>query len=317
LKLKIHLNITGRNLSLSNERQPADCTLGFVGTNAPMSRPTPLLVLLAMMAFAANSLLCRLALKNTLIDAGTFSAIRLVSGALVLWLIVGYKHGVRWPKGSWWSALALFAYAAGFSYAYVALPAATGALVLFSAVQLTMIGYGLYAGERFRAVQWLGFFMAFAGLVALLSPSLEAPPLRSSVLMVGAGMAWGVYSLRGKRLGPPTLATAGNFLRSVPFALVLVLMMREQIAFELGGVLLAVASGVVASGLGYAIWYAALPHIKASSAATVQLSVPVLATLGGVALLGEPITLRIVICSVAILSGIAIVIRKPKSNSPQ
>lgn len=280
-----------------------------------MTRSTPLLVLLAMIAFAANSLLCRMALKNTLIDAGTFTAIRLVSGALALWLIVWYKDGVRLPKGSWRSALALFAYAAGFSYAYVALPAATGALVLFSAVQLTMIGYGLYAGERLRAMQWLGFLLAFAGLVALLSPSLEAPPLGSSALMVGAGMAWGVYSLRGKRLGPPTLATAGNFLRSVPFALGLLLLMREQIAFEFYGVLLAVASGVIASGLGYALWYAALPHITATRAATVQLSVPVLATLGGVALLGEPVTLRIVICSVAILSGIAIVIRKPRSLS--
>ena len=277
-----------------------------------MSPQTPLLVLLAMLAFAANSLLCRMALKDSLIDAGSFTAIRLVSGALALWLLVWYKDGVRWPKGSWWSALALFAYAAGFSYAYVALPAATGALVLFGAVQLSMIGYGLYAGERFRALQWLGFFMAFAGLVALLAPGLQAPPLGSAVLMVGAGIAWGVYSLRGKRLGPPTLATAGNFLRSVPFAMVLVLLMREHIAFELNGVVLAVASGVLASGLGYAIWYAALPHLKASSAATVQLSVPVLATLGGAALLGEPVTLRIVYCSVAILFGIAIVIRKPK-----
>lgn len=278
-----------------------------------MSRQTPLLVLLAMIAFAANSLLCRMALKNTLIDAGTFTAIRLVSGALALWLIVWYKDGVRLPKGSWGSALALFAYAAGFSYAYVALPAATGALVLFSAVQLTMISYGLYAGERLRALQWLGFLLAFGGLVALLLPSLEAPPLGSSALMVGAGMAWGVYSLRGKRFGQPTLATAGNFLRSVPFAMVLVLLMRGQISFEFYGILLAVASGVIASGLGYAIWYAALPHITATGAATVQLSVPVLATLGGVALLGEPITVRIVFCSIAILSGIAIVIRKPKS----
>jgi drug/metabolite transporter (DMT)-like permease len=279
-----------------------------------MSRQTPLLVLLAMMAFAANSLLCRLALKHALIDAGTFTAIRLVSGALALWLLVWCKDGVRLPKGSWRSALALFAYAAGFSYAYVALPAATGALVLFSSVQLTMIGYGLYAGERLRASQWLGFLLAFAGLVALLSPGLEATPLGNSALMIGAGMAWGIYSLRGKRLGPPTLATAGNFLRAVPFALLLVLLMREQMAFEFYGVLLAVASGVIASGLGYAIWYAALPHLKASSAATVQLSVPVLATLGGVALLGEPVTPRLLFCSVAILSGIAVVIRKPRSS---
>lgn len=277
-----------------------------------MKHQTPLLVLLAMIAFAANSLLCRMALKNTLIDAGTFTTIRLVSGALALWLIVWYRNGVRLPKGSWLSALALSAYAAGFSYAYVALPAATGALVLFSAVQLTMIGHGLYAGERLRALQWVGFVMAFGGLLALLAPGLEAPPLGSSALMLGAGIAWGIYSLRGKRLGPPTLATAGNFLRSVPFALVLLLLMPEQMAFELNGVLLAVASGVIASGLGYAIWYAALPHITSTRTATVQLSVPVLATLGGVALLGEPLTLRIVLCSVAILFGIAMVIRKPR-----
>lgn len=265
-----------------------------------------------MLAFAANSLLCRMALKNTLIDAGTFAALRLVSGALVLWLMAWWTQGVKLPKGRWGSALALFGYAAAFSYAYVKLPTATGALVLFSAVQITMIGYGLYAGERLRALQWLGFLLALAGLVALLSPNLQAPPPGSSALMIVAGVAWGIYSLRGKRQGNPTLATAGNFLRTVPFALVLLLLTRDQIAFETSGVLLAVTSGAVASGLGYVIWYAALPRITATGAATVQLSVPVLAALGGVAILGEPVSARLVVCSVAILAGIAIVVGLPK-----
>ncbi len=265
-----------------------------------------------MLAFAANSLLCRMALKNTLIDAGTYAALRLVSGALALCVIAWWTQGVKLPKGRWGSALALFVYATAFSFAYVKLPTATGALVLFSAVQITMIGYGLYAGERLRALQWLGFLLALGGLVALLSPNLQAPPPGSAALMMGAGVAWGVYSLRGKRQGNPALATAGNFLRAAPLALVLLLLTRGQIAFETAGVVLAVASGVVASGIGYVIWYAALPQITATGAATVQLSVPVLAALGGVAVLDEPISARLLVCSVAILAGIALVVALPK-----
>ncbi len=273
---------------------------------------TALLVVFAMLAFAANSLLCRLALKNSHIDAGSFTAIRLLSGAIALGLIARWRHAGSVREGSWGSALALFAYAAGFSYAYLQLPAATGALVLFSSVQITMIGYGLVAGERLRAWQWFGFLLAFAGLVALLSPNLQAPPLGSSALMVAAGVAWGIYSLRGKRQGNATLATAGNFARAALLGFMLVAIMHEQIAFQPAGVWLAIASGALASGVGYAIWYAALPQLPATSAATVQLSVPVLATIGGVALLAEPVSARLVLCSLLILTGIGIVVGWPK-----
>lgn len=179
------------------------------------------LTLLAMLAFAGNSLLCRLALKDTSIDPASFTAIRIVSGALTLWLILRLRAGAHEATGSWLSALALFAYAAGFSYAYVSLPAATGALLLFGAVQATMIGYGLWAGERLRMRQWVGLLSAFGGLAVLLFPGLAAPPVIGSALMLGAGFAWGIYSLRGKGAGDPICATAGNFLRAAPLAVAL------------------------------------------------------------------------------------------------
>jgi drug/metabolite transporter (DMT)-like permease len=268
-----------------------------------------MLTALAMCAFAGNSLLCRLALAGTQIDAGTFTTIRIVSGAVVLWLIVMLRS--RQPDsaraGSWFSALALFAYAAGFSLAYLRLSAGTGALLLFGAVQATMIGYGLWAGERLRTRQWLGFAAALGGLVGLLLPGLTAPPLHSAALMLGAGVAWGVYSLRGKGAGDPLASTAGNFLRAVPFALALSLALLSFAAVDLAGALYAVASGALTSGVGYAIWYTALKGLKATSAATVQLSVPVITAVGGVILLGEQITLRLLIASAAILGGIALV----------
>lgn len=275
-----------------------------------------LLTLLTMLAFAGNSVLCRIALKHTAIDAASFTAIRLVSGALVLWVIVRLFRRNSAGGGNWISAFALFAYAAGFSFAYVSLTAATGALLLFGAVQATMIGYGLWGGERLQKWQLLGLMLAFGGLTGLLLPGLAAPPLIGSVLMLIAGVAWGVYSLRGKSAGDPTRITAGNFLRAAVFAVLLGVWQslgsnlgsHSGSHLDIAGVGYAIASGAVTSGLGYAIWYAVLPGLKAVSAATVQLSVPVIAALGGMMILGESLTVRFVLASLAILGGIALVI---------
>lgn len=267
-----------------------------------------LITLVAMLAFAGNSLLCRVALKETGIDAATFTSIRIVSGAVVLWAIVRMRGSIHGAAGSWPSAFWLFAYAAGFSFAYVSLPAATGALLLFGAVQATMIGYGLWKGERLRAIQVTGLLAAFAGLGGLLLPGVSAPPALGAALMLLAGISWGIYSLRGRGAGDPTAVTAGNFLRAAPFAALVSLAMLSRASVDVPGALYAIASGALASGVGYAIWYTAVRELKATSAATVQLSVPVIAALGGVALLGEPITLRLVLCSAAILGGVAMVI---------
>ena len=263
---------------------------------------------LAMIAFAGNSLLCRIALKHASIDAASFTTIRLISGAMMLWLVVRIRRGKQTGEGNWLSAFALFVYAAGFSFAYMSLPAATGALLLFGAVQATMIGHGVWAGERLLKLQLVGLVLAFGGLVGLLLPGLSAPPLYGSVLMLGAGVAWGIYSLRGKGAGDPTKVTAGNFLRAVPIAAALSVLMLSGTSLDGAGFWYAVLSGALASGIGYAIWYTALPALKATNAATVQLSVPVIAALGAIVFLGEALTLRLVLASVAILGGIALVI---------
>jgi drug/metabolite transporter (DMT)-like permease len=263
---------------------------------------------LAMIAFAGNSLLCRAALKHTGIDAASFTAIRLCSGALMLWLALRLRRGTFAGCGNWISAFALFAYAAGFSFAYLSLPTATGALLLFGAVQATMIGRGIWAGERLGGLQLAGLFLALAGLVGLLLPGLSAPPLFGSVLMLGAGVCWGVYSLRGKGAGDPAAVTAGNFLRALPIAALLSLVTCRSASLDGAGFLYAVLSGALASGIGYLIWYTVLPGWRATNAATLQLSVPVLAALGGVIFLGETVTLRLVAASAAILGGIALVI---------
>jgi drug/metabolite transporter (DMT)-like permease len=267
-----------------------------------------------MLAFAANSLLCRVALRETGIDAASFTGVRIGSGALVLWLIVRLRGGDVSRHGSWPSAGALFAYAAGFSYAYLTLPAAVGALLLFGAVQATMIGYGLARGERLNHRQSLGLILAGGGLVGLLLPGLSAPPPGGAALMIAAGVAWGVYSLRGRGGANPTAITAGNFVRALPFAAALSLVTLAGATIDGAGVGYAVASGALASGLGYAIWYAALPGLAATSAATVQLSVPVIAALGAAAFLGEAITLRLVLASIAVLGGIALVILGRRSG---
>jgi drug/metabolite transporter (DMT)-like permease len=266
-----------------------------------------------MIAFAGNSRLCRSALKQTTIDAASFTFIRISSGAIALWLIVMIRQGTSQKAGSWASALALFAYAAAFSFAYISLSAGTGALLLFGAVQATMIIWGLCQGERLQARQWFGLALAVAGLVALLFPGLSAPPIDGALLMLGAGIAWGIYSLRGKGSGDPASTTAGNFLRAVFFAAVLSMALLPWLKLDRAGVGYAILSGAIASGVGYVIWYSALPGLKAATAATVQLSVPVLAAAGGILFLGESITLRFLLASIAVLGGIALVVTE---NTP-
>ena len=268
-----------------------------------------ILTLLAMLAFAGNSLLCRAAFHVGRIDAATFTTIRIVAGALALSLIVRMRDGKTAPAGSWPSALALFVYAAAFSFAYLSLSAATGALLLFGAVQATMIGVGLWRGEGLRGWQIVGLASALGGLIGLLLPGLSAPPLEGAALMLAAGVAWGIYSLRGKGAGDPLRVTAGNFLRTVAFAALLSVALSSRLSLDGVGVACAIASGALTSGVGYAIWYTALPDLKATSAATVQLSVPIIAAAGGIVLLGEAPTLRLLLASVAILGGITMVIR--------
>lgn len=269
-----------------------------------------LLTSLAMIAFAGNSLLCRLALGHTAIDPASFTAVRLAAGAASLWLVVRLRsrEAAGGSRGNWGSAVALFVYAAAFSFAYVSLPAGAGALLLFGAVQATMIGHGLWAGERPGPMQALGLVTALAGLAALLLPGLGAPPLEGSLLMLAAGAAWGIYSLRGRGGGDATRVTAGNFLRATPLALGLGLVMLPWSSIDAAGFGYAAASGALASGLGYAVWYTALRGLAGPTAATVQLSVPAIAAAGGALFLSEPVTLRLVLCSVTILGGIALVI---------
>ncbi len=274
------------------------------------------LTVLAMLAFAANSLLCRLALQQASIDAASFGSVRLVSGALVLMAIVRWRNQPAPARADWLAATMLWAYVAAFSFAYVTLPAGAGALVLFGAVQLTMFVFGLRAGERFTAVAWAGFALAVGGLLYLVSPGLAAPPVAGTLLMAAAGIAWGVYSLRGRSAGEPVAATAGNFMRAAPLALVLSLVFASQFKASPSGVLLAIASGAVTSGLGYVIWYAALPQLSALRAATVQLSVPPLAAIGGVLLLSEALTMRLVLSSAAILGGISLVLLSRARGKP-
>ncbi len=273
------------------------------------------LTCLAMLAFASNSLLCRLALKDTGIDAASFTSVRLLSAALTLFLVLRFTKKATALSGNWPSAVVLFIYAAGFSFAYINLTAATGALLLFSSVQMSMIGYGIWKGEVLRPLQMLGLALALAGLLGLVAPGLAAPPLLNAVLMIGAGVAWGIYSLRGRGAGDPTAVTAGNFLRTVPIAIVLSALTFKTVSLDTTGFAYALASGALTSGLGYAIWYRALPGLKATEAAIVQLSVPVIAALGGIILLGENLSLRLILASIAILSGIALVVYR-KTASP-
>jgi drug/metabolite transporter (DMT)-like permease len=263
-----------------------------------------ILTLLALCAFAANSLLCRLALGAGAIDAATYASVRLLSGAAVL-VPLAFRRAGR-PAGSWPSAAMLFAYAVPFAFAYRTLSAGTGALVLFAAVQTTMISAGLLSGERPGPVQWLGLALAFLGLGYLVRPGLAAPSPVGAGLMAVAGIAWGVYSLRGRRAGRPLAETAGNFARASLLAVIVSGAAFRSAHATPRGAILAAISGAIASGVGYAIWYAALPALTATRAATVQLAVPVITAAGGVALLGERVTIRLVLASIAILGGVGL-----------
>lgn len=295
------------------------------------------MVCVSMLAFAANSLFCRMALAHTSIDPGVFTAIRLISGACCLALLVmisqrrvkptttqamgGERHAqsstTSLPAlikhhGNLQGALALFIYALGFSYAYVSMTTGAGALLLFGAVQLTMLMVAMLKGERFSLLQWLGLLFAFSGLVVLLLPSASTPTLLSACLMVFSGIAWGVYSLLGKKANRPLLLTAGNFafasLMILPF--ITWLWLAAKVNFDARGALYALASGLLASGCGYAIWYKALPLIQSTTAATVQLSVPVIATVMGWLFLSEPISVQMMVASLMTLGGIWLVIVK-------
>ena len=263
---------------------------------------------LTLIAFASNSILCRLALAGGHIDPAAFTEVRLMSGIATLLLVVGWRYsGVKvQTSGSWFSASALFLYAIAFSYAYVSLDAGMGALILFGAVQITMIGWAFFSGEYPRPMEWAGFIVAFVGLVYLVSPGVSAPPPAGAALMAVAGIAWGVYSLRGRSADRPMVETAGNFLRTLPAIAVLALFSYRHLAVSPEGIALAVLSGAIASGLGYVIWYVALRGLTSTQAATVQLAVPVIAGLGGVVLLDETLTLRLVLAAVMILGGIAL-----------
>lgn len=262
----------------------------------------------ALLCFAANSVLCRMALRSAQIDPASFTGIRLVSGAVTLWLLVQLGRGPPRPGGSWWSALALLAYAIPFSFAYVGLTTGTGALLLFGAVQVVMLAAGFLSGERIDRLLVLGWLTAVAGLILLLLPGIAAPPTREAFLMLAAGVAWGIYSLHGRRSKDALGDTAGNFARSAPGALLVGTLLFTHASMT--GILLAALSGAVASGLGYAAWYTALPRLGAIAAANAQLAVPVIAALAGVALFGEPITGRLVAATGLVLGGTALAVRR-------
>lgn len=273
---------------------------------------TALLTALAMLAFAANSLLTRMALQGDHIDPASFGSVRLAAGALVLAAIVRGQPG---PGGAsrrdWLAATMLWAYVVCFSFAYLTLAAGTGALILFGAVQLTMFSVGFAHGERFALLSWGGFALAVAGLVHLVAPGLAAPAPLGTALMATAGIAWGVYSLRGRGAGDPVAATASNFARATPLALAVSaasFVLAGGAHADAAGLGLALASGALTSGVGYVVWYAALRGLSALRAATVQLAVPPLAAAGGVLWLAEPLTARLLLSSLAILGGIALVL---------
>ena len=262
----------------------------------------------ALVAFAANSVLCRMALGGAAIDAAAFTTIRLVSGALVLLLLAAATGRNNRPKqrGSWTSAFALFLYAITFSFAYISLNAGSGALILFASVQATMIIFAIWKGERLRLMGSLGLFLALAGLTYLVFPGLTAPSPYGAALMTVAGIAWGIYSLRGRGSVAPVAVTTDNFLRSTPFALLIGLVFLQDLNISFLGAFLAILSGGLTSAIGYVIWYAALRDHSATSAALVQLLVPVLAAVGGVAFLSEPLTLRLMLASALIIGGVAL-----------
>jgi drug/metabolite transporter (DMT)-like permease len=271
------------------------------------------LTLCTLVAFAANSVLCRLALGSGAIDAASFATVRLASGAAMLWLLVGASRSATTAGGgTWTSGLMLFLYAVPFSFAYISLSAGTGALILFAAVQGTMIAWALQRGERPSRFQWAGLAFAAGGLVYLVSPGLTAPSPVGSAFMAVAGIAWGIYSVRGHAVADPFRSTAGNFLRAAPFAIAVSLVVPSSIHLTGNGVVLALVSGAGTSGLGYVAWYRALRDLTTTKAAAVQVSVPALTAIGGVIVLSEALTVRLLIASIAVLGGVGMAALTPQ-----
>jgi drug/metabolite transporter (DMT)-like permease len=282
--------------------------------NAPAAASGARTVTLAaavLVCFAANSLLCRAALGASRIDPATFAAVRLGSGAVALAALLAASRRARPAGGSWASALTLFAYAATFSLAYVRIRAGIGALVLFALVQATMVGYGVSTGATLGLRGWAGAALATAGLAGLTLPGAGAPDAAGVALMAAAGVAWGVYSIHGRRTLDPLATTADNFLRAAPLALALLVALGARLRATPSGLALAAASGALASGLGYAAWYAVLPALGPARAGTLQLAVPVLAAAGAAVLLGEHVTLRLAGAGLAIVAGVALAVIRP------
>ncbi|MEB8433448.1 DMT family transporter [Cocleimonas sp. KMM 6892] len=271
---------------------------------------TILFTVLALLAFAGNSVLCRLALKGDVIDAASFTAIRLFSGIvfLMLLVVIQTKGKVNLKKGSWLSAFLLFLYGITFSYAYISLDTGTGALILFGVVQVTMILTGLLQGKSLIPIEWIGLCLAFSGLVLFLVPGAAAPSLSGFGLMTLSGIAWAFYTLAGRGSQNPLLDTTNNFLRTLPFILLLIFFTVDKAQLSSQGVLLAILSGSVTSGLGYAIWYSALSGLTITKAAIIQLSVPIIAAIGGVIFVSEEITTMLIVSSLLVLGGILVVI---------
>jgi drug/metabolite transporter (DMT)-like permease len=268
---------------------------------------------LTMIAFAANSVLCRLALKETSIDPASFTTMRILSAVAMLWFLMRWQQQSPLKHGSWRSALALFIYAATLSFAYRTIDTGAGALMLFGAVQATMLLAGYIAGERMSNWQSFGFAAAMAGLVILMLPGAHAPSVLDSVLMLASGIAWGIYSMFGRGSANPAASTSGNFLRAVPLTIGLSLLAMPWLRPDAYGALYAMLSGSLSSALGYVLWYRVLQHMRAMTASTVQLSAPVIAALGGIVLMNEKATPSLLISSVLILGGIALVLRTGKA----
>ena len=271
---------------------------------------TLLYTFIALIAFAGNSVLGRYALKGDAIDATSFTAIRLFSGAILLILLVAFKNRfkVNYSEGSWLSAFSLFLYALTFSYAYITLNTGVGALILFGTVQVTMVVMSIIKGKMLSKGEWIGLLIAFSGLTYLLLPSASAPSLYGFILMVISGIAWGFYTVAGKGARNPLVLTANNFLRTIPFVLITVLLLymlnSEGLYITNSGLILAITSGAITSGLGYAIWYQALNGLSITHAAILQLTVPIIAAFGGVLFLSETISLQLIISAILVLGGI-------------
>jgi drug/metabolite transporter (DMT)-like permease len=271
---------------------------------------TSLLTGLALIAFAANSVLCRLALGNGAIDASSFTGIRLLAGAIALFTILSIKGSNKGAssKGSWTASLSLFLYAITFSYAYLSVDTGTGALILFGSVQITMIMLSLISGTRLHLIEWSGVILAFTGFIYLILPNITTPSITGFILMTVSGVSWGIYTLKGRSSKNPLMDTTYNFLRTIPFIALLAVFTLQNMNYSTEGIVLALISGAITSGAGYTIWYIALGGLSSTQAAVIQLSVPVIAAIGGVIFVSEVITMRLVISAAIVLSGILMVV---------